>query len=143
MLVKTRTAKQVREHAKGSVISNKEFLQANTGEWTRTEQSLFLQGLNEHGKDWEKIAMLVKTRTAKQVREQAVSEDQREEHKSLKKENITNEKANIDKRKVKKENMKQGPHVKAQRKNVTSSKKFHGNYRYFCSTENTGPKQQL
>ena len=85
-----------------------------------------MKGLDEHGKDFKKIAALLKTRTATQVRDHTVSEDQREER-----------------RRLKKENMKQGSHVKAQRKNVTSSKKFHGNYRYFCSTENTGPKQQL
>ena len=76
--------------------------QANTGKWTTTEHSLFLKGLDEHGKDYKKIAALLKTRTANQARNHAFSEDQSEER-----------------RRLKKKNMKQGSHVKAQRKRVT------------------------
>ena len=40
----------------------------NTGRWTAEEHRLFLQGLEQHGKGWTKIASLIKSRTVVQVR---------------------------------------------------------------------------
>lgn len=34
----------------------------NTGRWTAEEHRLFLQGLDQHGKGWKKIASLIKVR---------------------------------------------------------------------------------
>ncbi|KAL9188803.1 hypothetical protein ACHAXT_007181 [Thalassiosira profunda] len=39
----------------------------NTGHWTAEEHRLFLQGLEQHGNEWQKIATLVKSRTVKQI----------------------------------------------------------------------------
>ena len=38
------------------------------GRWTDDEHRLFLQGLEQHGKDWKKIATLIKSRTVVQIR---------------------------------------------------------------------------
>lgn len=43
----------------------------NTGRWTAEEHRLFLQGLEEHGKGWKKIASLIKSRTVVQIRTHA------------------------------------------------------------------------
>lgn len=43
----------------------------NTGRWTEDEHQLFLQGLEQHGKSWKKIACVVKSRNAVQVRTHA------------------------------------------------------------------------
>lgn len=43
----------------------------NTGRWTGTEHRLFLEGLELHGKQWKKIAALIKTRTVVQIRTHA------------------------------------------------------------------------
>jgi len=41
------------------------------GRWKTEEHDLFLQGLNLYGKEWKKIAALVKTRTVVQIRTHA------------------------------------------------------------------------
>lgn len=43
----------------------------NTGRWTAEEHRLFLQGLEEHGRGWKKIAALIKSRTVVQIRTHA------------------------------------------------------------------------
>jgi SHAQKYF class myb-like DNA-binding protein len=43
----------------------------NTGRWTSEEHRLFLQGLEQHGKGWKKIASLIKSRTVVQIRTHA------------------------------------------------------------------------
>jgi len=43
----------------------------NTGRWTSEEHRLFLQGLEQHGKGWKKIATLIKSRTVVQIRTHA------------------------------------------------------------------------
>lgn len=43
----------------------------NTGRWTAEEHSLFLEGLELHGKGWKKIAGLIKSRTVVQIRTHA------------------------------------------------------------------------
>jgi SHAQKYF class myb-like DNA-binding protein len=46
-------------------------VQENTGRWTAEEHRLFLQGLEQHGKGWKKIASLIKSRTVVQIRTHA------------------------------------------------------------------------
>eukprot|EP00579_Thalassiosira_antarctica_P008621 CAMPEP_0201884900 /NCGR_PEP_ID=MMETSP0902-20130614/17612_1 /ASSEMBLY_ACC=CAM_ASM_000551 /TAXON_ID=420261 /ORGANISM="Thalassiosira antarctica, Strain CCMP982" /LENGTH=1000 /DNA_ID=CAMNT_0048413915 /DNA_START=188 /DNA_END=3190 /DNA_ORIENTATION=- len=43
----------------------------NTGRWTAEEHRLFLQGLEQHGKGWKKIATLIQSRTVVQIRTHA------------------------------------------------------------------------
>ncbi|KAL9179260.1 hypothetical protein ACHAXT_008550 [Thalassiosira profunda] len=43
----------------------------NTGRWTADEHRLFLQGLEQHGKGWKKIATLIRSRTVVQIRTHA------------------------------------------------------------------------
>lgn len=43
----------------------------NTGRWTAEEHLLFLQGLEQYGKGWKKIACLIKSRTVVQIRTHA------------------------------------------------------------------------
>lgn len=43
----------------------------NTGRWTAEEHRLFLQGLEQHGKGWKKIASLIRSRTVVQIRTHA------------------------------------------------------------------------
>ena len=43
----------------------------NTGRWTKDEHARFLKGIDIHGKEWKKVAMLVKTRTVMQTRTHA------------------------------------------------------------------------
>ncbi|EQC33443.1 hypothetical protein SDRG_08957 [Saprolegnia diclina VS20] len=42
-----------------------------TGRWTKDEQDAFVQGLNQYGKDWKKVAGLIPTRTLMQIRTHA------------------------------------------------------------------------
>ena len=46
-------------------------VQKHTGRWTAEEHRLFLQGLEQHGKGWKKIASLIKSRTVVQIRTHA------------------------------------------------------------------------
>ncbi|GAM28754.1 hypothetical protein SAMD00019534_119300 [Acytostelium subglobosum LB1] len=39
--------------------------------WTEEEKQLFIQGLKQYGKDYKKIQMLIRTKTAKQIRSHA------------------------------------------------------------------------
>lgn len=43
----------------------------NTGRWSTEEHEMFLKGLDEHGKQWKKIAVMIKTRSVVQVRTHA------------------------------------------------------------------------
>eukprot|EP01032_Pedospumella_encystans_P023785 gene23785-26917_t len=43
----------------------------STGRWTRPEHELFLQALKKYGKEWKKVAGMVKTRTVVQTRTHA------------------------------------------------------------------------
>ena len=43
----------------------------NTGRWTADEHRLFLQGLEQHGKGWKKIATLIRSRTVVQIKTHA------------------------------------------------------------------------
>lgn len=43
----------------------------NTGRWLTEEHEVFLQGLDQHGKQWKKIALMIKTRSVVQVRTHA------------------------------------------------------------------------
>lgn len=43
----------------------------NTGRWTKDEHARFLKGIDTHGKEWKKVAMVVKTRTVMQTRTHA------------------------------------------------------------------------
>jgi len=57
---------------KGSIVSGSQGAQGeNTGRWTADEHRLFLQGLEQHGKGWKKIASLIKSRTVVQIRTHA------------------------------------------------------------------------
>ena len=64
----SRTAKSKKKKggAGGSACSGE-----NTGRWTAEEHRLFLQGLEQHGKGWKKIASLIKSRTVVQIRTHA------------------------------------------------------------------------
>lgn len=42
-----------------------------TGRWTRHEHNLFLEALKKYGKEWKKVASMVKTRTVVQTRTHA------------------------------------------------------------------------
>lgn len=44
---------------------------ARKGEWTYEEHEMFLHALREHGKDWEGVAKVVRTRSPLQVRTHA------------------------------------------------------------------------
>jgi SHAQKYF class myb-like DNA-binding protein len=48
-----------------------EYGKEHTGRWTREEHEAFLQGLRRYGKEWKKVAALVKTRTVVQTRTHA------------------------------------------------------------------------
>lgn len=54
-----------------AVTSNDSAAGENTGRWTAEEHRLFLQGLEQHGKGWKKIASLIKSRTVVQIRTHA------------------------------------------------------------------------
>eukprot|EP00981_Chlorochromonas_danica_P001222 scaffold268_cov210-Ochromonas_danica.AAC.17 len=43
----------------------------STGRWTRQEHELFLEALKKYGKEWKKVASMVKTRTVVQTRTHA------------------------------------------------------------------------
>lgn len=51
--------------------SSNDKLKENTGRWSSEEHKVFLKGLNEHGKQWKKIAVMIKTRSVVQVRTHA------------------------------------------------------------------------
>jgi hypothetical protein len=40
---------------------------ALNGRWTKEEHELFLEGLGKYGREWKKVACLIKTRSAAQV----------------------------------------------------------------------------
>jgi len=42
-----------------------------TGRWTKTEHTTFMEGLELHGKEWKKIADMIKTRSVVQIRTHA------------------------------------------------------------------------
>jgi len=44
---------------------------AINGRWTREEHELFLQALNEYGREWKKVAKRIKTRSSAQIRSHA------------------------------------------------------------------------
>mmetsp|Transcript_7145 Transcript_7145/g.11366 ORF Transcript_7145/g.11366 Transcript_7145/m.11366 type:complete len:268 (-) Transcript_7145:1493-2296(-) len=43
----------------------------NQGRWTREEHGAFLKGLEKHGKEWKRIADMIKTRSVVQIRTHA------------------------------------------------------------------------
>ena len=43
----------------------------NVGRWSKHEHNIFLKGLEEHGRDWRKVAQMVQTRTVVQTRTHA------------------------------------------------------------------------
>jgi len=43
----------------------------NTGRWTKEEHNIFLEGLQLYGKEWKKLAGMIKTRTVVQIRTHA------------------------------------------------------------------------
>jgi SHAQKYF class myb-like DNA-binding protein len=45
--------------------------QENTGRWTKQEHAAFLQGIEKYGKEWKKVAGMVRTRTVMQTRTHA------------------------------------------------------------------------
>jgi SHAQKYF class myb-like DNA-binding protein len=45
--------------------------QEHTGRWTKEEHELFLRALERYGKEWKKVAAMVKTRTVVQTRTHA------------------------------------------------------------------------
>ena len=51
------------------VVSQKD--QENTGRWSEEEHQVFLDGLEQHGKQWKLIAAMIGTRTVVQVRTHA------------------------------------------------------------------------
>lgn len=57
--------------APSAVGRRKRKMGENTGRWTAEEHRLFLQGLEQHGKGWKKIASLIKSRTVVQIRTHA------------------------------------------------------------------------
>jgi SHAQKYF class myb-like DNA-binding protein len=42
-----------------------------TGRWTKEEHAIFLEGLKHYGKDWKKLAVMIKSRTVVQIRTHA------------------------------------------------------------------------
>jgi len=52
------------------------------GRWTDTEHSVFLEGLEKHGKQWKTIASMIGTRTVVQVRTHAQKYFQKMERKN-------------------------------------------------------------
>jgi len=41
------------------------------GRWTKEEHEAFLEGLKKHGREWKKVAEMIKTRTSAQIRSHA------------------------------------------------------------------------
>ena len=74
----TKNALQVKHHGHGILDKEKESaIKQSTaeehwsfsrGRWTEEEHRLYLNGFEEHGKKWEKIANAIKTRTLSQVK---------------------------------------------------------------------------
>ncbi len=52
----------------GSIVSNG---LEHTGRWTKLEHSLFVKALHKYGKEWKKVAAMVRTRTVVQTRTHA------------------------------------------------------------------------
>lgn len=71
MSVSTRS--EQRGQAKGGPDGSGDFGKGgiNSGRWTREEHDIFLKGLELHGKEWKKIADLIKSRTVVQIRTHA------------------------------------------------------------------------
>jgi len=57
--------------SKGMAKTGQRTAEENTGRWTAEEHNRFLQGLQQHRKDWHLIGTLVKTRSTEQVRTHA------------------------------------------------------------------------
>ncbi len=58
----------VEDNSLGFVVGNG---QEHTGRWTKLEHSLFLKALSKYGKEWKKVAAMVRTRTVVQTRTHA------------------------------------------------------------------------
>lgn len=43
-------------------------IRKNKGGWTREEHEAFLRGLQQYGRNWEAVAVVVPTRTVLQIR---------------------------------------------------------------------------
>jgi len=43
----------------------------SSGRWTQKEHEAFLEGLQQHGREWKKVAIHIKTRTSAQIRSHA------------------------------------------------------------------------
>lgn len=57
---------------KGNAVTTKKSVNGeNTGRWTKEEHATFIEGLNQHGKEWKKIANMIETRTVVQIRTHA------------------------------------------------------------------------
>jgi len=67
----SRAAKSKKKKGSGSGAGGALGAGENTGRWTAEEHRLFLQGLEQHGKGWKKIASLIKSRTVVQIRTHA------------------------------------------------------------------------
>jgi SHAQKYF class myb-like DNA-binding protein len=67
----TKSKKKKASSALAASASQSGSLGENTGRWTAEEHRLFLQGLEQHGKGWKKIASLIKSRTVVQIRTHA------------------------------------------------------------------------
>lgn len=59
------------EEEEGVERDRRKLKQARKGEWTYEEHEMFLHALREHGKDWENVAKVVRTRSVNQVRTHA------------------------------------------------------------------------
>jgi SHAQKYF class myb-like DNA-binding protein len=68
------------KNSDGSLSSSKS--SEKTGRWTDEEHSVFLQGLEQHGKQWKMIATMIGTRTVVQVRTHAQKYFQKMERKN-------------------------------------------------------------
>jgi len=71
------TAHKVLVKAGESALSRKSNTSDSTstneksGRWSEAEHKLFLQGLEQHGRKWKKIAAVVETRTERQIKSHA------------------------------------------------------------------------
>lgn len=69
------TTEEVENVASKKLVSgkmeDKKKSQFRVGRWDDEEHKVFLQGLQEHGKNWKKIAELIKTRSSVQTRTHA------------------------------------------------------------------------
>ena len=67
----SRSSKKKKKGGGGGSVGGANASNENTGRWTAEEHRLFLQGLEQHGKGWKKIASLIKSRTVVQIRTHA------------------------------------------------------------------------